>query len=135
MSNSLWSHRLQHTRPPCPSLSPWVCSNSCPLSHWYHPAISSSVFPFWFCPQSFPESGSYPMYRLVEFSAFHKELRSELICFSIFFQLVIIAVKRDKGCVNIYYLEKHKYYFSISFLLIFLKFSMKSNAFILLTRC
>ena len=63
----------------------------------------------------FPASGSYPMYRLVEFSAFLKELRFELICFSIFFQLVIIAVKRDKGCVNIHYLEKHKYFFNFFF--------------------
>ena len=61
MSNSLWPHGLQHTRLPCPSLSPWVCSNSRPLSQWCHPIISSSVAPFSSCPQSFPESGSFPM--------------------------------------------------------------------------
>ena len=46
---------------PCPSLSPGVCSNSCPLSHWCYPTISSSVASFSFCPQSFPASGSFPM--------------------------------------------------------------------------
>ena len=43
VSDSLWPHELQHARLPCPSLSPWVCSNSCPLSQWCHPTISSSV--------------------------------------------------------------------------------------------
>ena len=52
---------MQHTRLPCPSLSPWVCSNSCPLSQWCHPTISSSVIPFSSCPQSFPASGSFPV--------------------------------------------------------------------------
>ena len=60
MSNSLRSHGLQHTRFPCPSPTPGVYSNSCPLSWWCHPAISSSVVPFSFCPQSFPASGSFP---------------------------------------------------------------------------
>ena len=54
MSDTLWLHRLWHTRLPGPSLSPWVCSNSCPLSWWCHPTISSSVAPFSSCPQSFP---------------------------------------------------------------------------------
>ena len=57
-------HGLQHSRLPCPSLSPRVCSNSCPLSQWYHPTISSSVVPFSSCPQSFLASGSFPMTRL-----------------------------------------------------------------------
>ena len=61
MSNSLWRHGLQHTRPPCPSLSPGVCSNSCPLSQWFNPTISSSVIPFSSCLQSFPASGCFPM--------------------------------------------------------------------------
>ena len=64
MSNSLWPHGLQHIRLPCPSLSPWVCSNSCPLSWWCHPIISSSVAPFSSCPQSFPGSGSFTMTQL-----------------------------------------------------------------------
>ena len=64
MSNSLWPHGLQHARLPCPSLSPEVSSNSCPLSWWCRPTISSSVIPFSFCPQSFPASGSLPMSQL-----------------------------------------------------------------------
>ena len=58
MSYSLRHHRLQHARHPYPSLSPRVCSNSCPLSQWCHPTISSSVAPFFSCLQSFPVSGS-----------------------------------------------------------------------------
>ena len=63
MCNSLWRHGLQHARPPCPSPTPGVYSNSCPLSRWCHPTISSSVIPFsW--PQSLPASGSFPMSQL-----------------------------------------------------------------------
>ena len=54
-------HRLQHTRVPCPSLTPRVFSNSCPLTQWCQPTISSSVAPFSSCLQSFPASGSFPM--------------------------------------------------------------------------
>ena len=61
VSDSLRPHELQHTRLPCPSPSPGVCSNSCPLSQWCHPIISSSVTSFSSCPQSFPASGSFPM--------------------------------------------------------------------------
>ena len=61
MSNSFWPHRLQHMRFPCPSPSPWVCSNSRPLSRWCHPTISSSVVPVSSCLQSFPASGSFPI--------------------------------------------------------------------------
>ena len=60
MSDSLQPHRLQHTRPPCPSPTPGVYSDSCPLSQWCHPTISSSVVPF-SCPQSFSASGSFQM--------------------------------------------------------------------------
>ena len=59
VSNSSWPHGLQHARFPCPSLSPRVCSNSCPLSRWCHPTISSSVVPVFSCPQSFPASRSF----------------------------------------------------------------------------
>ena len=59
MSDSLPPHGLQHTSLPCPSLSPRVGSNSCPLSQWCHPTISSSVTPFSSCPQSFPASGFF----------------------------------------------------------------------------
>ena len=60
MSNSSRCHGLQHARLPCPSPSPRVCSQSCPLSRWCHPVISSSVTPFFVCPQSFPASRSFP---------------------------------------------------------------------------
>ena len=65
MSDSLWPHGLQNTRLPCPSLSPWVFSNSCPLSQWCHPTISTSVVPFSFCLQFFPASGSFSMSQLL----------------------------------------------------------------------
>ena len=61
VSDSLRPHESQHARPPCPSPTPGVYLNSCPLSWWCHPAISSSVFPFSSCPQSLPASGSFPM--------------------------------------------------------------------------
>ena len=61
VSDSLQPHGPQHTRPPCPSPTPKVYSNSCPLSRWCHPTISSSVIPFSSCPQSFPASGSFPV--------------------------------------------------------------------------
>ena len=64
MSNSLQAHELQHTRLPCSSLSPGICSNSCPLSQWCHPTISSSVAPVSSCPQSFLASRSFPRSRL-----------------------------------------------------------------------
>ena len=59
VSDSLWPHGLQHTRAPCPSPTPRACSNSCPLSWWCYPTISSSVVPFPSCLQSFPASGSF----------------------------------------------------------------------------
>ena len=61
VSSSLQPHGLQHSRPPCPSSTPGVYSDSCPLSQWCHPTISFSVIPFSSCPQSFPTSGSFPM--------------------------------------------------------------------------
>ena len=64
VSDSLWPHEPQHTRPPCPSPAPGVYSNTCPSSRWCHPAISSSVFPFSSCPQSLPASGPFPMSQL-----------------------------------------------------------------------
>ena len=63
MSDSLWPHGLQHTRPPCPSPNPVVYSNSCPLSQWCHPTISSSATPF-SCLQSFPASRLFQMSQL-----------------------------------------------------------------------
>ena len=65
MSDSFRPHELQHARPPCPSPTPGVHSNSCPSSRWCHPAISSSVIPFSSCPQSLPASKSFPMSQLL----------------------------------------------------------------------
>ena len=64
VSDSLRPHELQHARPPCPSPTSRVHSNSRPSSQWCHPAISSSVVPFSSCPQSLPASGSFPMSQL-----------------------------------------------------------------------
>ena len=64
ISNSLRPHEPQHTRPPCPSPTPRVYPNPCPLSRWCHPTISSSIVPFSSCPQSFPASGSFQMSQL-----------------------------------------------------------------------
>ena len=64
VSDSLWPRESQHARPPCPSPTPRVHSNSHPLSQWCHPTISCSVVPFSSCPQSFPASESFPMSQL-----------------------------------------------------------------------
>ena len=62
--DSLHPRGLQHARPPCPSPAPRTCWSSCPLSHWRHPTISSSVVPFFSCLPSFPASGSFTVSRL-----------------------------------------------------------------------
>ena len=64
VSDSLQPHGLQNARPPCPSPTPRVYSNSCPLRQWCRPTISSSVIPFFSCLQSFPASGSFQMSQL-----------------------------------------------------------------------
>ena len=64
VSDSATPWTAQHTRPPCPSPTPWVHSNSCPLSQWCHPALSSSVMSFSYRLQSFPASGSFQMSQL-----------------------------------------------------------------------
>ena len=66
VSDSLRPHELQHTRPPCPSPTPGVHSDSHPSSQWCHPAISSSVIPFFSCPQSLPAAESFPMSQLFD---------------------------------------------------------------------
>ena len=66
VSNSLWPHGLQHTRTPCPSPTHGAYSNSCPLSQWCYPTISSSVVPLSSHLQSFPASGSFPMSQFLE---------------------------------------------------------------------
>ena len=65
MSHALWSHGLQHARPPCPSPNPGVYLNACPLSQWCHPTIPTSVIPFSSCLQSFPTSGSFQMSQFI----------------------------------------------------------------------
>ena len=79
VSNFLRPHELQHTKPPCPSTTPGVYSNSCPLCRWCHPTISSSVVPFSSCPQSFPASGclqwvssSHQVAKVLEFQLQHQ---------------------------------------------------------------
>ena len=64
MSDSLWPHEPQHAWLPCPSSTPRVCPNPCPLSQWCHPTILSSAVPFSSCPQSFPASGCFQMSQL-----------------------------------------------------------------------
>ena len=64
VSDSLRPHEPQHARPPCPSPTPSVYPNPCPLSQWCHPTITTCVVPFSSCPQSFPASGSFPMSQL-----------------------------------------------------------------------
>ena len=71
VSDSLWPHGLQHARPPCPSPTPGVCSNSCSLCWWCHLTISSSVVPFSSHLQSFPASGSFPMSWLFALGGLH----------------------------------------------------------------
>ena len=65
VSDSLWPHEPQHARPSCPSPTPRVYPNPCPLSWWCHPTILSSVIPFSSCPQSFPTSGSFQMSQFI----------------------------------------------------------------------
>ena len=101
MSHSCWPHGLQHARLPCPSPSPGACSNSCPLSWWCHPTISSSVVPFSSCLQSFPavwlissESDlhiRWPRNRSFSFSISPSNEYSGLISFSIaWFDLLVV---------------------------------------------
>ena len=71
VSDSLRPHESQHARPPCPSQTPGVYSNSCPLSRWCHPTISSSVIPFSTCPQSLAASGSFPMSHFFTWGGHH----------------------------------------------------------------
>ena len=66
LSDSFQPHEPQHNRPPCPSPTPRVYPNSCPLSQWCYPTISSSIIPFYSCPQSVPESGSFQMSQLFQ---------------------------------------------------------------------
>ena len=82
MSNSLWPHEPQHTRPPCPSPIPRVHTNLCPLSQWYHPTISSSVIPFSSCPHLSQHQGlfkgvssSHQVDKVLEFQLQHQSFQ------------------------------------------------------------
>ena len=76
VSDSLPPHELQHTRPPCPSPTPRVHSDSRPSSRWCNPSISSSVVPFSSCPQSFPASESFPMSQLYRIDRYKLKWKS-----------------------------------------------------------
>ena len=84
VSNSLQPHGLPNTRLSCPSPSPGVCSNSCPSSQWCHPTISSSVFPFSSCLQSFLASGAFLMSQL--FTSGGKSIRASASVLPVNFQ-------------------------------------------------
>ena len=75
VSISLWLHGLQHIRLPCSFPSPGACSNSCSLNQWDHPTHLSSVVPFYFCLQSFPASGSFPISQLFTSGGQHQSLQ------------------------------------------------------------
>jgi len=80
VSDSLWPHESQHTRPPCPSPTPRAYPNSCPSSRWCHPTISPSVVPFSSCLQSFPVSGSFPMNQYLNHYCLLITLRASPAC-------------------------------------------------------
>ena len=125
MSDFLWPNGLQHTRLPCPSPTPEACSNSCQLSQWCHPAISSSVVPFP-CLRTFPVSGSFPMSQLFgirwpnfwnfSFSISPSNEYSGLISFRI--NWFDVAVQGTKASI----LRHSAFFFFFSFLFFFFFF-------------
>ena len=107
MSNCLQPHGLQHARPPCPSPTPGVYSDSCPLSRWCHPTISSSVFPFSSCLQSYPASGSFQMSQLfttggqsIGVSAWTSVLPTNTQDLSVSFRMDWLAVLAAQGILK-----------------------------------
>ena len=109
------THELQHARLPCPSLSPWVCSNSCPLSQWCHPTISFSVTPFSSCPRFFPESGSFIVSRL--FTSSGQSIWASLLPMNIQGWLPLgltgLISTRSKGLSRVFYsttIWKHRFF-------------------------
>ena len=110
MSDSLWPHGLQHARLPCPSPTPRACSDSCPLSRWCYPTISSSVVPFSSCPQSFQHqdlfqwvSSSHQVAKVLELQFQHCILY--LCNFSVWYFLVfLISMLNFTLCSSITFL-------------------------------
>ena len=99
MSNSLRPHGLQHTRLPCPSPSLQACSNSCPLSRWCHPTVSSSVVPFASYLQSVPASGSFPnesvlCIRWPKYWSFRMDIRMDI-------QTLLANISRQARLLNV----------------------------------
>ena len=93
VSDSSRPHESQHTRPPYPSQTPGVYSNSCPSSQWCHPANSSSIVPFSSCPQSLPASGSFPMSQLFAWGGQNTALQILIGSSVPFFQTPYICVQ------------------------------------------
>ena len=119
MSDCLWPHGLQHSRLPYPSLSPRVCSNSCPLSQWCHPTISSSIVPFSSCLQSFPSSGSFPLRQFFTSSgqSFGASASASVFPMNIqdWFPLVLTGLIscQSKGCSRVFSnttVKKHQFF-------------------------
>ena len=117
VSNSLWLHEPQHTRPPCPSPTPGGHPNPCPLCWWCHPTISSSVVPFSSHPQSSPASGSFPMSQLFasggqisfSFSISPSNEHPGLICFRMD-QLDLLAVQGTLKSLLQHHSSKHQFF-------------------------
>jgi len=124
VSHCLWPHGLQHVRLPCPSRSPGVCSNSCPLSRWCHPTISSSVVPFSSCPHSSQASGSLLQFTVL-LCVFFKKL-----WFSVLFSLHSCLMTLSMTFFFLHWLEKCTvsfFYFSNYIVLNVSSFSMLLN--------
>ena len=118
--NSLWPHGLQHIRPPCPSPSPKLCPSSCPLHWWWHPAISSSDALFSFCPQSFPASGTFPIWvsclhemtKILELQLQHQSFQWVFRVEFLWDWLVLISL-RSKGLWRVFSsttIQKHQFF-------------------------
>ena len=115
MSHSLWPHAMQHVRLPSPPLSPGVWSNSCPLTQWCHPTILSFVARFSSCPQSFPESGSFPVTGL--FASLGQSIRASVSVLPVNIQgslgLTGLISLQSKGLSGVFFsttIWKHQFF-------------------------
>ena len=117
MSNTLLPYGLQHARPPCPSPTPGIYSNSCPLSWWCHSTISSSVFPFSSCLQSFPPSESFSVSQL--FTSGSQSIGSVTrVCVPLFFVLSqqrfgVTDIKAPSACHSSQVMDRPCYSFQV----------------------